>query len=250
MDLSGRTALVTGGSRGIGRAACLAFANAGADVIVHYRKERQAAEEVAAESAAFGVRSIATQADVADPAGVAQMMETVREFIGERPLDILLNNAAMFPPTPLDTLDDSEWDRIIAVNVRGPFLCVKSALPLLKASPQGRIINMSSNMIWRAPQNMLAYITSKAAIIGFTHALARELGAFGVTVNCVIPSVVRTETVDRYFSESIPTVVGAQAIPREQAPEDVVGLLLFLASATSDFVTGQTLRVDGGAVLI
>jgi 3-oxoacyl-[acyl-carrier protein] reductase len=249
-DLAGRCALVTGGSRGIGRAACLGFAEAGADVIVHYNTQGEAAEQVAAEIRAAGRRSAVVQADVTNAAEVEAMMREVGEFVGDGGLHVLFNNAGIYPSGSLESLSVEEWDRVMAINARGPFLCTRAALPLLKAAPQARVINIGTVMAYRGIPGMLHYIASKSAVVGFTRSLARELADHGITVNCVSPSMVQTETAERdYGGDEVP-VIAEQAIKRYQQPEDLVGLLVFLASEASGFVTGQTILADGGRVFL
>jgi 3-oxoacyl-[acyl-carrier protein] reductase len=248
MELSGRVALVTGGSGGIGSAACVAFAEAGADVVVHYSQGRDRAEQVVAAVEGTGRRAVAVQADVTDVASVAALMRAAAEFAGEERLDVLFNNAGIFPRAPFEQIDPDDWDRVMAVNVRGPFLCSQAALPLLRASSAGRILNISSNTVERGTEGTLHYVASKAALVGFTRALARELAGDGITVNCVVPSLVETPSADENFGHAIDYVVAAQAIHRRQQPDDLTGLLVFLASDRSGFVTGQTINVDGGLV--
>jgi len=247
--LQGRTALVTGGSRGIGRAACLGFARAGATVVVHYHRQHEAAERVRQEIEARGGRAATVQCDVTDAGAVEQMMRVVEAFVGSPGLHVLFNNAGVYPSGSLESLAVAEWDRVMAINARGPFLCTQAALPLLKMASQARVINIGTVMTYRGTPGMLHYIASKSALIGLTHALAREIAPHGITVNCVVPSMVQTETAERDYSGAEVAVVAEQAIQRFQQPEDLVGLLVFLASPASGFITGQTILADGGRVL-
>lgn len=249
-SLDGRTALVTGGSRGIGQAACLGFARHGAAVAVHYHTQREAAEQVVAEIARAGGRATAVRADVTDEAEVEAMMEEVAAFVRPAGLHVLFNNAGVYPSGSLETLSIEEWDRVMAINARGPFLCTRAALPLLKAAADARVINIGTVMAYRGTPDMLHYISSKSALIGFTHGLARELALYGITVNCVVPSMVQTATAERDYPGAEAAVIAEQAIQRYQQPEDVVGLLVFLASPASGFTTGQTILADGGRVLL
>jgi 3-oxoacyl-[acyl-carrier protein] reductase len=250
VELEGRTALVTGGSRGIGRAACLAFARAGADVVVHYHRRREAAEDVVAEIERAGREALAVPADVTEVESVDRLMQEAAGFVGPAGLTILFNNAGVYPEGSLATLSPEEWDRVLAINLRGPFLCCRAALPLLKRAGGARVINIGSVMSYLGTPGMLHYATSKAAITGFTRSLARELADHGITVNCIVPSMVATQTALTDYPGVEEWAISQQAIKRYQQPEDLLGVLLFLGSAASDFMTGQTLVVDGGRVLL
>jgi len=244
LDLGGRTALVTGGSRGIGRAACLAFARAGADVVVHYREGAAEAETVADELRALGRRASTVQADVADPDAVREMLAGLDE------LHVLFNNAGVYPPGTLESLTVEEWDHVFAVNARGPFLVTQAALPLLTAAEDARVINIGTVMAYRGAPGNLHYVAAKASLVGLTRVLARELAPRGITVNMVVPSMVGTETAERDYPGISDGIVADQAIARYQRPEDLAGVLLFLASRESAFVTGQTILVDGGRAFL
>jgi 3-oxoacyl-[acyl-carrier protein] reductase len=243
-DLAGRTVLVTGGSRGIGRAACLAFARAGADVVVHYRSLAANAEAVADEIRSVGRRAWTVQADVTEPDEVKRMVAGVDE------LHVLFNNAGSYPPGTLESLTAEEWDETFALNARGPFLVTQVALPLLTAADEARVINIGTVMAHRGAPGNLHYVAAKSSLIGFTRVLARELAPRGITVNLVVPSMVETETAERDYPGISDAIVADQAIRRYQQPEDVVGLLVFLASRESSFVTGQTILADGGRAFL
>jgi 3-oxoacyl-[acyl-carrier protein] reductase len=249
-DLTGRRVLVTGGSGGIGRAACVGFARAGADVVVHYHTDREAAERVAAEVRNAGRAAAVVQADITSAGEVETMMRDVAGFAGDGGLHVLFNNVGVYPSGSLESLSVDEWDRVMAINARGPFLCTRAALPLLKAAPEARVINIGTVMAYRGIPGMLHYIASKSAVIGFTRVLARELAPDGITVNCVSPSMVQTETAERDYGGDEVAVIAEQAIQRYQQPEDLVGLLVFLASESSAFVTGQTILADGGRIFL
>jgi NAD(P)-dependent dehydrogenase (short-subunit alcohol dehydrogenase family) len=250
IDLTGRTALVTGGSRGIGRAACVAFARAGADVAVHFRQSSESAGAVVEEIRALGRRAEAVQADVTEPAQVAAMMRAVAAFAGRDGLHILFNNAGVYPLGTLESLTAEEWDRVFAINARGPFLVTQAALPLLKKAGDARVISIGTVMTYRGAPGYLHYVASKSALIGFTRVLARELAPHGITVNCVVPSMIETETAERDYPGVSAGVIADQAIQRYQQPEDIVGLLCFLASRASAFTTGQTILADGGRAFL
>jgi 3-oxoacyl-[acyl-carrier protein] reductase len=249
-DLSGRTALVTGGSRGIGRTACLGFARAGADVAVHYRSLAEEAEAAVAEIRSLGRRAISVQADITSGADVARMVEEVGEFVGAGGLHVLFNNAGIYPPGTLESLTVDEWDRVFAVNARGPFLVTKAALPLLEAADDARVINIGTIMAYRGGPGNLHYAAAKSSLTGFTRVLARELAPRGITVNIVVPSMVETETAERDYPGVSDAIVADQAVRRYQQPEDLVGLLCFLASRESAFTTGQTIMADGGRAFL
>jgi 3-oxoacyl-[acyl-carrier protein] reductase len=243
-DLSGRIALVTGGSRGIGRAACLGFARAGADVVVHYRSDRAEAEAVAAEIRTLGRRAETAQADVKHSDDVKRMLAGVDE------LHVLFNNAGIYPPGTLESLTVEEWDAVFAVNARGPFLVTQAALPLLTAADEARVINIGTIMAHLGGPGNLHYAAAKSSLIGLTRVLARELAPRGVTVNLIVPSMVGTETAERDYPGISDAIVADQAIRRYEQPEDLVGLLVFLASRESAFVTGQTILIEGGRTFL
>jgi 3-oxoacyl-[acyl-carrier protein] reductase len=243
-DLSGRTALVTGGSRGIGRAACLGFAGAGADVVVHYRSAAADAESLAAEIRALGRRAETVQADVTRGDEVRRMLA------GQEQLDVLFNNAGVYPPGTLESLTEEEWDEVFAVNARGPFLVTQAALPLLAEADEARVINIGTVMAYRGAPGNLHYVAAKASLIGLTRVLARELAPRGITVNMIVPSMVETETAERDYPSISDAIVADQAIRRYEQPEDLVGLLVFLASRESAFVTGQTILIEGGRTFL
>jgi 3-oxoacyl-[acyl-carrier protein] reductase len=243
-DLSGRTALVTGGSLGIGRAACLGLAHAGADVVVHYRSRGVEAEAVAAEVRALGRRAETVQADVTRPDDVK------RALAGLDRLHVLFNNAGVYPPGTLDSVTVEEWDEVFAVNARGPFLVTQAALPLLAEADEARVINIGTVMAYRGAPGNLHYVAAKASLIGLTRVLARELAPRGVTVNMIVPSMVETETAERDYPGVSGAIVADQAIRRYEQPEDLVGLLVFLASRESAFVTGQTILIEGGRTFL
>jgi 3-oxoacyl-[acyl-carrier protein] reductase len=243
-DLGGRTALVTGGSRGIGRAACVAFARAGADVVVHYRSRADDAEVVAEEVRALGRRARTARADVTSADEVAELLAGLTE------LHVLFNNAGVYPPGTLESLTVAEWDHVFAVNARGPFLVTQAALPLLTQADDARVINIGTVMAYRGAPGNLHYAAAKASLIGLTRVLARELAPRGITVNMVVPSMVGTDTAERDYPGISDAIVSDQAIAAYQRPEDLAGLLVFLASRESGFVTGQTILADGGRAFL
>lgn len=249
MDLSGTVVIVTGGANGIGVAYCRGFASSGCHVVVA-DLDGDGAESLAAEISASGGTAIACKVDVADIESVRAMVDTAMARFGR--IDVLLNNAAVFATVPMsrgrhDELDEGEWDRMMAVNVKGVWNCCRSVIPVMTEQGKGSIINISSAVALFGPPGRVHYVASKGAVLAMTKTLAREVGAAGIRVNSLLPGST--------LSEANPTpeiiafrqrAAGERAIPRVQTPEDMVGPALFLASDLSAFMTGQALIVDGG----
>jgi len=242
--LAGRLAVVTGAGQGLGRAFAARLAAEGARVIIadlDAAKAAVVAAEVGGLAASVGV-------DVADPQSVAAMLSSTQEFGA---VDVLVNNASVFSTLemrPFDQIPLEEWDRVMAVNVRGAFLCTRAFTPGMRTLGYGKIINISSATVFIGRPLYLHYVTSKAAVIGMTRALATELGPAGITVNAVAPGATQTEIPRRSVTpEQAEKIVAGQAIKRREVPGDIVGTVAFLASPDSDFITGQTINVDGGA---
>lgn len=242
-SLDGRVAIVTGAAQGLGRAFAARLTADGARVVVADRnlpKAREVAEEI---------DGFAVEVDVADEASVAAMAAAVTQRYGR--IDILVNNASIFSTLqmrPFEEIPVDEWDAVMAVNVKGAFLCARAVLPAMRSAGYGKIVNISSATVLIGRPNYLHYVTSKAAVIGMTRALATELGPYNITVNAVTPGATETEipraTVTPQQAERI---VAGQAIKRREKPADLVGVVSFLSCSDSDFMTGQTLNVDGGA---
>ena len=240
----GTVVVVTGGAHGIGREYCRAFAGVGARVVVA-DIDGAGAEAVARE---LGREALAVRVDVTDETSVAALAAAVAERFGA--VDVLVNNAAMYATVPIRRvpiaeLTVAEWDAVMAVNLRGMFLCARALVPAMKARGAGRIINIASGTVF-AGSGALHYATSKAGVLGFTRNLARELGPHGITVNTLAPGATVTEMTDPEVSRSHADTARARAIPRAEVPGDIVGAALFLASPAAAFITGQTLVVDGG----
>ncbi len=249
--LAGRVAVVTGGGKGIGAHYVRALAAAGA---------RVAAADIDAAAAAAtaeglsneGVEVVGLPVDVADAASVERMVTQVVDRFGR--LDVLVNNAALFsvlmPRRAFQDLLPEDWDRVLAVNVKGLFLCARAAFPHLKASGHGRIINVASGTVFSGSPGFLHYVTSKGAVVAFTRALAREVGEHGITVNAIAPGLTASETaVATYAPGEMEARAQTRAMKRVEVPEDLVGTVVFLASDDAAFITGQTIVVDGGNVL-
>jgi 3-oxoacyl-[acyl-carrier protein] reductase len=250
MMLAGRVALVTGASRGIGRGIVRVLSGAGAKVVINHLGQAAEAAAVACELEAGGGDCIAIEADVSERSQVEAMIESVASACGR--LDILVNNAGIFPWTAWSEITTDEWDRVMAVNVRGAFNCAACAHALLARTKAGRIINMSSSVAFTAPASLLHYVTSKAALIGMTRALAREFGDDGITVNAITTGKVLTEGLSEWVEQGKLDIDEAtasrqgQPIKRFGTPEDVAAAVLFLASDAAGFMTGQVVNVDGG----
>jgi len=250
--LAGRTAIVTGGAKGIGAYYSRALAAEGARVMIADIADGGAlAGEIAAE---HGVNSVTSAlVDVSDESSVKALVTAAMERFGK--IDVLVNNAALFAPLPetkCTDIDAELWDKVMAVNLRGPFLMVKHVAPRMTAQGYGKIINIGSGTAFRGIPWMLHYVTSKGGIMAFTRALARELGEHGIRVNTLAPGFTLSDTVVSQNPGHVATArdraVQSRSLHRDEHPQDLLGALIFLASADSDFVTGQTIAVDGGNV--
>jgi 3-oxoacyl-[acyl-carrier protein] reductase len=243
--LEGKVAIVTGGGRGIGSRYCRGLAAEGARVMVADINEA-GASQVAREIGGSSVR-----VDVADPDSVSHMVEATRTTFGR--VDILINNAAIFteliqPRKAFDAIPIEEWDRVMAVNVRGTWLCASAVAPIFRQQRGGVIINISSGTIFGGTDGFAHYVTSKAAVWGMARVLARELGEYGVRVNAITPGLTSSEMVQEiYPAEMLEARAQSRIFRREQLPDDLVGTVVFLCSDASAFITGQTFNVDGGA---
>jgi NAD(P)-dependent dehydrogenase (short-subunit alcohol dehydrogenase family) len=237
-----RVAVVTGAANGLGRVFSAALARNGIAVGGLDIADLDAtAHEVESAGGAF----VSVNADVTDPDQMQAAVSTIAEHFGG--LDICLNNAGVYPLVPFEDTTVAEWRRIMSINVDGAFHVTRAALPYLKQSPAARIIFIASAVVWLGPPGMVAYTASKSALIGFTRALASELGPAGITVNAITPSMIPTETAVRTdVTRDLDRVVAGQAIGRVQQPEDLVSTLLFLCDPASSFVTGSAINVDGG----
>ena len=249
-DLEGRVAIITGGGKGIGKVYAQEFAKAGAKVVAADIDDA-AAEAVAAEIVRAGGEAIGIRTDVSDEASTQAMAKAALDRFGT--IDVLINNASMMSVLPRRSwmeIPVAEWDAVMGVNLRGLFLCSRAVVPTMRERGRGKIVNISSSRVWDGTPNRLHYTTSKAGVIGFTRALARELGEFGITVNAVTPGLTLSETqVASTSNNYAATGATGRAINRDQFPEDLVGTVMFLSSAASDFITGQTINVDGGKAM-
>jgi len=249
--LEGRSAIVTGGARGIGRHYSLALAAEGARVMIADIADGAAlAAEIAVRHGHNTVAS--TVFDVSEEDAARRVVGETMERFGK--IDVLVNNAALFAPlepAACTDIDVALWDKVMAVNVRGPFLMVKYVVPHMAAQGYGKIINIGSGTAYKGIPSMLHYVTSKGAITAFTRALSRELGEKGIQVNTLAPGLVMSDTIlenRAHIEQARGPVVASRALRRDELPEDLIGALVFLASAESDFITGQTIAVDGGSI--
>ena len=249
--LAGKVAIVTGGALGIGRHYALALAAEGAKVMIaDIADGKPVADEIAGRHGADAAASSVT--DVSDEAAVKDLVAQTIQRFGQ--IDILVNNAALYAklsPRNFDEWDMATWDKVMAINVRGPFLMVKHVAPHMRARASGKIINIASGAAYKGIPRMLPYVTSKGAMLAFTRALSRELGAYGIAVNSLSPGYILSDTglenATHVEEERIP-VRNSRAFKRDGYPEDLLGTLVFLAGGDSDFVTGQSIVVDGGSV--
>jgi 3-oxoacyl-[acyl-carrier protein] reductase len=248
--LKDKVVIVTGGGHGIGKAYCLGFGRAGSRVVVA-DIDRSASDQVAAQiGSETKAQALSLNVDVAHEQSTKDMAAGTLERFGR--IDVLINNAAIFATIPMnrgriETITSEEWDKLLAVNLRGIFFCCRAVLPTMRAQKSGKIINIASGTVFSGSAGRIHYVTSKAGTIGFTRTLAREVGDDNIQVNVLAPGNTLseenpTEEMLRFRQSSI----GNRSLKRVQVPQDVVGAMLFLASPLSDFITGQTINVDGG----
>jgi NAD(P)-dependent dehydrogenase (short-subunit alcohol dehydrogenase family) len=240
-----RAVLVTGASRGIGAAVAGAFAGAGDRGAVHYGASRAAAEQVVA--ALPGEGHAVVQAELADPEAVRRMVDEAADRLGG--IDVLVNNAAIFGDLkrlPFEGIDPDDWDRVMAVNAKGPWLCTAAVAPQMRRRGGGSVVNIASATFFSGSPLLAHYVASKGAVIALTRSLARELGEHRIRVNAVAPGFTMTEASRHVFPDAENYAWQKGALARPEQPEDVAGAVVFLASDASAFITGQCLVVDGG----
>ena len=246
--MSGKVAVVTGAAQGIGRTYAEALAASGARVVVTDIEETK---DAVAAIRAEGGEAIGMTTDVTSDDSLQEMVRETEAAFG--PIEVLVNNAAVFAALamkPFTQIPNDEWDLVMRVNVRGPFQAAKAVVPSMKRNGRGKIINISSGTVLRGAPMFLHYVSSKGAVIAQTRAISRELAADNIHVNTIVVGLTESEGVKQHSqigAARAPTLA-MRAIQREMLPEDIVGTMLFLASEDSDFITGQSINVDGGAL--
>ena len=244
MNFSGKTAVVTGGSRGIGRAVCLELAKGGANVVLCYAGNEAAANDTAAACEALGAKALAVRCDVAQAGDVKALMDAAVQAFGR--IDILVNNAGITRDGLLMMMKDEDFDAVVNANLRGTFLCMKAVARLMMRQRSGRIVNLSSVVGLRGNAGQVNYAASKAGVIGMTKSLAKELASRGVTVNAVAPGFMATDMTAAMPEAAKTATLAAIPMGRMGAAEDVAKTVAFLASEEAGYITGQVIAVDGG----
>ena len=247
MKLKGQVAVVTGASRGIGRAIALELANQGADVVVNYSGNEEKAKSVVEEIVAAGSRAIAVQCDVASADSVAAMLKMTIEEFGK--VDILVNNAGITRDNLLMRMKEEEWDQVINTNLKGVFLCTKAVSRPMMKQRKGRIINVASVVGITGNPGQANYVAAKAGVIGFTKTAAKELASRGITVNAVAPGFITTDMTEQLPEDVRGQLLSQIPLGRLGNPGDIAKVTAFLASEDSSYMTGQTLSVDGGMAM-
>jgi 3-oxoacyl-[acyl-carrier protein] reductase len=252
MRLEDKVAIITGAADGIGKAFAEGFAREGAKIVIA-DINLKAANATAAAFKKQGFDAIAVKTDVSQLADVEEMARRTIERFGR--IDVLVNNAAMYirneaVEAPIWEIEPAHWEKVIAVNVTGIFLCCRAVLPQMIKQKSGKIINMSSALAFKARQNFSHYVTSKGAVVSFTRAAARDSGQYNINVNAIAPgSTLSEDQMDEVVRQRRTGEIGSRALKRMENPVDLVGTAIYLASSDSDFVTGQTIVVDGGSYM-
>jgi NAD(P)-dependent dehydrogenase (short-subunit alcohol dehydrogenase family) len=250
MRLKDKVAIVTGAARGLGRAYALRLAKEGAKVVIaDILDGKETVEAIVAQ----GGEAIYVKTDVTSEESTQEMARNVVERFGR--IDILVNNAALFADLvkkPFWEIPVAEWDKVMAINLKGPFLCAKAVYPQMKKQGKGKIINVASGTFYKGLPHFLHYVVSKGGNVAITRSLAREVGDAGINVNCIAPGYTETEFLKDHPQdppEVTKAIMGGRCIKRTQMPDDLTGTIVFLSSDDSDFITGQTIVVDGGSAL-
>ena len=244
---AGRVALVTGGSRGIGRATCLALAERGALVAVHYRAQAASAEDVVKQITQSGGSALAVRADLADAQATSEMIARVIAHFGK--IDILVNNAGEMTDGAVADMSDDMWERALTVNLTSAFRCARACIPGMRERRWGRIINVTSQAAFTGSANHAHYAAAKSGLLGFTYSLAKELGTSGVTVNLVAPGRITTDMLLERMAGREDEWLRQTPLRRIGEPEEVAAAIAFLASDGASYITGANLHVNGGLVM-
>ncbi|MBM7613624.1 3-oxoacyl-[acyl-carrier-protein] reductase [Alkaliphilus hydrothermalis] len=247
MNLSGKNALVTGGSRGIGKSIALALAGAGANVIINYTSNAEAAQATVKEIEDLGVKGLAVKANIANADDVKGMMDAIEEVFPQ--VDILINNAGITKDNLLIRMKEEDWDQVMDVNLKGTFLCTKAVARKMIKQKSGKIINISSVVGVMGNPGQGNYCASKAGVIGFTKSMARELAGKGINVNAIAPGFIATDMTAVLSDQVKEHMLNNIPLQRYGNPEDIANVILFLSSDLSSYITGQVINVDGGMVM-
>ncbi|WP_366921620.1 3-oxoacyl-[acyl-carrier-protein] reductase [Metallumcola ferriviriculae] len=246
MSVAGKVALVTGASRGIGRATAIKLAEAGAKVAVNYTANEAAAEEVVKVIRDAGGEAFSVQADVSSAQDVVGMIAKIKEMLGD--VDILVNNAGVTADGLLLRMKESDWDKVVNTSLKGTYLCSKAVLKSMMRSRWGRIINLTSVVALTGNAGQANYSAAKAGIIGFTKSMAKEVASRNILVNCVAPGYIETDMTAELGDEAAGELKNQIPLGRAGSPDDVAGVVIFLASSAAGYITGQVVPVDGGMV--
>ena len=247
MASDGRVSLITGGSRGIGKAIALQLASQGVQVAVNYISNQKAADEVVKLIEKQGASAVAVQGDVTKRADVERIFTTTAETLG--PVEILVNNAGIISDSLLMRMSDEDWDSVIDLDLRSIFLCTREAIRTMLRNKWGRIINIGSVVGLRGNSGQANYAAAKAGMVGFTQSIAKEVASRNITVNCVAPGYVETDIVEDLPMDLKQSIMDRVPVGRFGYPEEIAGMVGFLASEAASYVTGQAIAVDGGLVI-
>jgi len=247
LNLKEKTVLITGGSRGIGRAMALAFAEEGTNVIINYTSDEENAKNAIKEIEKFGVKGLAIRANISKAEEVNSMFDKIKEDFDV--IDILINNAGITRDSLFIGMKEKDWDEVIEVNLKGMFLCTKAVIRKMLRQRYGRIVNISSVVGVIGNPGQANYCASKAGVIGFTKSLAREVASRNITVNAIAPGFIKTDMTDALPEDIKESVMGTIPMGRYGNPEDIANIAVFLSSDKAGYITGQIIHIDGGMAM-